>query len=37
MGQAWGMSENEINGVFHGIGDIAEGVQLETQGMGFGQ
>ena len=39
MGQAWEMSENEINGVCHRIGDLAEGLQAEPQemGMGFGQ
>lgn len=39
MGQAWEMSENEINGVCHSIEDIAEGLQAEPQdmGMGFGQ
>lgn len=35
MGQAWEMSKNEIKDVFHGIGDIAVGLQLETQGMGL--
>lgn len=39
MGQAWEMSENEITGVCHRIGDIVEGLQAEPQdmGMGFGQ
>lgn len=39
MGQVWEMSENEINGVCHRIGDLVEEIQTEPQDMGmrFGQ
>lgn len=39
MGQVWEMSENEINGVCHRIGALAEELRSEPQGMeiGFGQ
>ena len=36
MGQVWEMSQNEIDGVCGRIGDIAEGLQEEPQGIGFG-
>lgn len=36
MGEAWEMSENEINGVCHRIEDIVEGLQAELQDMGMG-